>query len=358
MARLDTQSPSLNLPSSLSDSVIVLTGGSQGIGLATLHLLCSYGGHVVYGDVTEPASSPAPPANSTWVQTDVSKYESILKLFQTALDKHGRIDHAISNAGILERPGWFDSSLGIDGLKQPPPMAVEEVNLRGTLWFSHIACQFLAHNANESQAGDKYQNKSLTLISSIAAYKETPGLFIYEAAKAGIVGLLRSLRLYLPTAFKVPIRVNAVCPSATDTGMIAGIKKTWKANDARINTPEDVAKVVTAICAAGRGSQSVWYDGPNYQGTRRRRNRGGMDWDDDEREARGMSGRSWMVLEGEAWDLEEGLDRTEDLWMGLSSSDRIEAGQKSLGIGGEWLETGGAKGEEKQVSVVSDAAQT
>lgn len=354
MARLDPHSPSLNLPTSLRDSVIVLTGGSQGIGRATVQLLSSHGAKVVYGDITEPSSAPI--EGSTYIHTDVRNYTSILNLFQSALTQHGRVDHAISNAAILEQPGWFDPTLGIDGLKDnpPPPLAVEEVNLRGTLWFAHIACQFLVHGADQSK--DEYQNKSLTLMASVAAYKDTPGLFVYEAAKAGVIGLLRSLRLYLGTAFRPAIRVNAICPSATDTGMIAGIKSSWEATSGapRVNSPEDVAAVIVAVCAAGRGSQSVWYDGPNSQGTRRRRNRGGMDWDDDEREARGMSGRSWLVLEGEAWDLEEGLDRTEDLWMGLSSSERIERGQKSLGVGGEWLPTGGAKGEEKLVSVVPD----
>ena len=335
MARLDPQSPSLNLSTSLRDSVIVLTGGSRGIGLAT-----------VFGDIQPPTTTP--PLNSTYIETDVSSYPSLLNLFQSAHTQHGRIDHAISNAGIIEKPGWFDPSLGIAGLSSPPPPAVEEINFRGTLWFAHIAVQYLAQDAKPDD------NKSLTLVASIAAYKETPGLFVYEAAKAGVVGLMRSLRLYLPKAFPVNIRVNAVCPSATDTGMIAGIKSSWLENDGKVNSPEEVGKVLVAICAAGQGTQSVWYDGPNGQGTRRRRNRGGMERDEEEREARGMSGRSWLVLEGEAWDLEEGLDRTEDLWMGLASSDRIEMGQKSLGIGGNWLASGGAKGEDKLVDVVDD----
>jgi NAD(P)-dependent dehydrogenase (short-subunit alcohol dehydrogenase family) len=350
MARLDTQNPSLNLSTSLKDAVIVLTGGSHGIGLATVSLLSSYGAKVVFGDISPPSSEA--PANSTYIETDVSSYPSILKLFQTAHSQHGRVDHAISNAGIMEKPGWFDPNLGINGLSRPPPMAVEEINLRGTLWFAHIAVQYLSHGAKPDD------NKSLTLLASIAAYKETPGVFIYETTKAGIIGLLRSLRLYLPKAgFPVNIRVNAVAPSATDTPMIRGIKSSWlkvEGEAPRINSPEEVSKVIVAICAAGKGSQSVWYDGPNGQGTRRRRNRGGMDWDDDEREARGMSGRGWLVLEGEAWDLEEGLDRTEDLWMGLSSSDRIEMGQKALGIGGNWVQTGGAKGEDSLGTVLPD----
>lgn len=343
MSRLDSQSASLSLDISLKDSVIVLSGGSQGIGHAAVRLLASHGAKVVFGDIQEPTSTPD---NCAYIKTDVRKYADIVNLFKSALDKHGRVDHAISNAAIIERPGWFDPSLGIEGVANMPVMDVEEINLRGSMWFAHVAVQYLSHGAEPSE------NKSLTLMSSIAGFKETPGLFAYQASKAAILGLMRSLRLYLSGAFKVSIRVNAVCPSATDTHMIAGIKAGWQDNGIKINSPEDVAKVLVAICAAGKGSQSVWYDGLNGQGTRRRKNRGGIDWDDDEREARGMNGRSWVVLGGEAWDIEEGLDRTEDMWLGLQISDHVVAGQKSLGLGGSWSASGGAKGEEKQVPVV------
>lgn len=345
MARLDTQSASLNLDTSLKDAVIVLSGGSNGIGRSVVELLSARGATVVIGDIQEPEAMPE---SCTFCQTDVSKYDDIVNLFRMALEVHGHVDHAIANAGIMEKGGWFLPSLGIEGVAKMPDMTVEDINLRGCMWFAHVAVQYLAHGAK----GD--ENKSLTLLSSVSGFKETPGMFAYEPSKAGVLGLMRSLRLYLPSAFKVRIRVNTVCPSATDTGMVAPVKADFQDKGIKINSPEDVAKVLVAICAAGKGSQSVWYDGVNSQGTRRRQNRGGMDWDDDEREARGMNGRSWVVIEGEAWDIEEGLDRTEDLWLGLKSSDTLWAGQRSLGIGGDWVPTGGAKGEEKQLPVVPD----
>jgi NAD(P)-dependent dehydrogenase (short-subunit alcohol dehydrogenase family) len=345
MARLDPDSASLKLDSSLRDAVVVLSGGSRGIGLATVSLLASRGAKVVFGDIHEPASVPA---NSSFLLTDVSRYADVVALFKYALKLHGRVDHAVSNAAIMERPGWFEPGLGVAGVEACPDMAVEEINLRGALWFAHVAVQFLAHGVEKGQE----ENKSLTLMSSLAGFKETPGLFVYQAAKHGVIGIMRSLRMYLPKQFGVNIRVNTICPSATDTGMIAGIKESFAGKDtAKINSPEEVAKVVVAVCAAGKGSQSVWYDGHDGQGTRRRQNRGGMDWDDDEREARGMSGRSWVVIAGEAWDIEEGLDRTEDLWLGLSSSDLVWRNQKALGVGENWHASGGAKGLDRELDV-------
>lgn len=347
MARLDPLSASLNLSTSLKDSVVVLTGGARGIGLSTLQTLSSRGAHVIVGDVNEP---PSPlPTNCTFLKTDVRSYDAILAVFKHALAQHGRVDHAISNAGVIERPGWFDPKSGVEGVESPPDMFTEEVNLRAAMWFAHIAVQYLSHNAT----GD--ENKSLTLVSSVAGFKETPGLFVYQASKHGVLGLMRSLRLYLPTAgFKARIRVNAICPGGTDTVMVAGIKDGLAANNGpKLNSTESLAKVVVAVTAAGKGTQAVWYDGKNGQGTRRRKNRGGMDWDDDEREARGMSGRAWYVVEGEAWDIEEGLDRTEDLWMGWKASDLSVRNQTALGAAATWLDKDD-KPRERQLDIVND----
>lgn len=347
MARLDPLSKSLNLDTSLKDAVIVLTGGSSGIGYATVQALSKRGAKVVFGDIQEPPSLP--PASS-FLETDVRIYDNILALFKHALTHHSRVDHAISIAGILERPGWFDPSAGIGGIETPPDLATEEVNLRGTLWFSHIAVQYLSHSATSDD------NKSLTLVSSLAGFKETPGvpgIPIYEASKHGVIGLMRGLRLFLPKSdFKARIRVNTVCPGGTDTAMVTTIKDAMP--HATFQSPGAAANIIVAVTAAGKGSQAVWYDGKNGQGTRRRKNRGGMDWDDDEKEARGMSGRSWFVDRGEAWDIEEGLDRTEDLWMGLEVSDVVVRNQARLGAF-EWTESGGAKGEQRRVDVVPDS---
>lgn len=52
-------------------------------------------------------------------------------------------------------------------------------------------------------------SKCITLVSSVAGFKESPGLFAYSAAKHGVMGLMRSLRPY--TAPLYGVRVNAIC---------------------------------------------------------------------------------------------------------------------------------------------------
>ena len=225
MARFNPHHASLSLDN-LSNKVIVLSGGSTGIGAATVHLLDSQGAKVVFGDVV-----PAKHSVGDFFRTDVSKYDDTHALFQYALHKYGRIDHAVANAGVIEQPGWFQPD-GIESLQQPPPDLVVDVNLKGTLYFAHIALQYLA-------ATKGITDHSLTVLSSQAGFKETPGLFVYQATKHAILGLMRSLRLYTPASFGV--RVNAVCPSMTTTQMVAGIQDAWKAGGNPVNHPEDIA---------------------------------------------------------------------------------------------------------------------
>ena len=334
MTRFDPSNSSLL---DLSDSVCVLTGGSTGIGAATVSLLASHGARVFFGDIAPPRDAPTELDNVTYVKCDVRKYEDIVNLFETALSKHGHVDHAMANAGVVEKGGWFDPSLGIAGLsKGPPESIVNEVNARGVLWFAHIAVQYLAHGVKRE---DGYRNKSLTLTASIASWLESPGLFSYQASKHSVLGLMRCLRLYLPGAFSNVdggIRVNSISPSMTNTQMVDGIRDAWIKAGNPVNQPEDVAKVIVACARAGRGSQAVWYDGYDAQGVRKMKSRGGMDWENEGPQARGVSGRNFVVLGGDAWDTEEGLDRTEDLWLGKSPSEKLERGQLSLGAGSDW----------------------
>ena len=132
-----------------------------------------------------------------FVRTDVTKYEDNLALFRTAFELYGRIDHAMSIAGIVEQGNWFDAKLTLESVQkvgklwwtkcraaglisvhriQEPTKAVLDVNLLGVLYFSRIASVYLRQNRK------KGEDKSLTLLSSVAGFKETPGLFVYQVS--------------------------------------------------------------------------------------------------------------------------------------------------------------------------------
>lgn len=108
------------------------TGGALGIGSQLVRLCHSHGAHVFFGDVlTEPAeklveelsvsaadSASGPAPKIYFVRTDVSDYQDNLKLFDTAYQTCGRIDHAVSAAGVGERGNIIDESLSLDSVRE------------------------------------------------------------------------------------------------------------------------------------------------------------------------------------------------------------------------------------------------
>ena len=249
-------------------------------------------------------------------------------MIKTAFTIHGHIDHAIANAGLVEQPGWFEASLTVDDVQREPSTIALDVNLKGLLYFARIACVYLAQG--------EAQDRSLTLLSSVAGFQESPGLFVYQASKHGVLGLMRSLRLHAPHAFGV--RVNAVCPWMTMTGMVAGIAQGWLHAGLPTNTPDDVAGIIGGLVAAGPGRVKSCLkvaegDGESGKGLEGAYNTGGCEWDD---EAKGLNGRAIYVEGGRGWDIEEGLAYTQPYWLGKGPCERLVQGQRVLGEGSNW----------------------
>jgi NAD(P)-dependent dehydrogenase (short-subunit alcohol dehydrogenase family) len=230
------------------------------------------------------------------VHTDVQQYESLLALFDKALALYGRVDIAISNAGIIEQPGWFNPSIDLDSVRQVPSIAVLQVNLIGTLYFAHIAAVYLRKDATPED------DKSLVLLSSVAAFEESPGLFVYQATKHGVLGLMRSLRRYFPGAYENSrIRVNCVCPWATDTAMVSTFQAAWQEEGLPMNSPEDVAQMILGVSV-------------------------------DE----ALSGESIYVEGSRGWAIERELERAKPQWLGESAAANLAKGQAFLGGGSKW----------------------
>ena len=121
------------------------------------------------------------PAKPIFVQVDVSNYADNIKLFHTALDKHGKVDHAVAVAGIVERGKWFDPELTIESVEKPESIQTLEINFLGSAYLTRIATAYLKHGKKEGE------DKSITLISSAAGFRDSPGLFMYQVRTVNIV---------------------------------------------------------------------------------------------------------------------------------------------------------------------------
>lgn len=216
----------------------------------------------------------------TYIPTDVSKYSDNVKLFRTALEKYGHIDHAIANAGIAERGDWFNPSLTIEDVEQPPPTTTININLIGVLYFVRIAIPYLKHNRT---TGD---DRSISLVGSAAGFRESPGLPIYQSTKHGVHGVMRSLRKVLWG--RDGIRINVLCPGMTESNMTEGISDVFKKANQPVNVPDDLAKPLLGYCTE-----------------------------------KGMYGKAIYVEGGKCWEIEEGIFRTMPQWLGEGPTKRL-----------------------------------
>jgi NAD(P)-dependent dehydrogenase (short-subunit alcohol dehydrogenase family) len=266
----------------------------------------------------------------------VSNYADNIKLFRTALDKHGKVDHAVAVAGIVERGKWFDPDLTIETVEKPESIQTLEINFLGSAYLTRIATVYLKHGREEGE------DKSITLISSAAGFRDSPGLFMYQVwtviivsarspissermqcSKHGVMGILRGLRkiLYERDQVSFPwrilkarnliellfeIRINAICPAVTDTQMTVSIIDSFRKTGQAINTPEGVAQYIVGMEIKPELNGKAVYSEFQYTS-------GNFD-----------RYLTRVAVEGNrGWEIMDGLDRTMSDWLGEEPTARM-----------------------------------
>ena len=191
----------------LRDRVVLVTGGSAGIGRATVTRLAAGGARVVtcarHGDRLAEALDRAP--GVTGVVADVGEPADRSMLVARVLDDHGRLDAVVLNAGL----GW--ASL----VEDMPGEVVEEliaVNLTSVVDLARLALPHLLAAARERGRGD------LVTVSSAAAWSQVPPLTVYSATKAGVHGFVTGLRREVTAR---GVRVHTVNPGPVSTEWLA-----------------------------------------------------------------------------------------------------------------------------------------
>ncbi|KAI0150163.1 putative 3-hydroxyacyl-CoA dehydrogenase [Xylariaceae sp. FL1272] len=302
------------MPSSfgaLKDKVVVLTGGANGIGEQIVQTSYAAGAHVVFGDIDEAAcralvdrlqSQFTSSSQISFRRIDVRRYDDNVALFQHALEQHGRVDHALAVAGVTERPNenWFDPSLDLDSVKTAPSTILVDVNLTGVLYFTRVACVYL-RQGNKHRAADK----SICILGSVASFKEQGGLFVYQPAKHGVLGLIRSTRKYFTNAHG--IRINIVCPSCTRTKLGVPAVPVWERIGVPPNEPQEVANFVLTLASIPKDP---------YVGD--------------------VTGLAVFVEAGRGWEIEKDLDKCDASWLGEEMSKNAAMIEEALGSGTTW----------------------
>ncbi|MDA9334433.1 3-oxoacyl-ACP reductase FabG [Actinomycetota bacterium] len=191
----------------LDAKTCIVTGGAQGIGLATAEMMWKHGANIVVADVSEvrPDSTTQFSDRFLHVACDVTEITSMERLFDRAVDKFGAVNVLVNNAGITR-----DATLS--KMTEQQFDEVINVNLKGVWVGTKTAASYM-----KGSGGGAIVN-----LSSISGKVGFFGQTNYSAAKAGVVGLTKAAAKEVA---RYGIRVNAVQPGLIETPMTASLSK-------------------------------------------------------------------------------------------------------------------------------------
>jgi 3-oxoacyl-[acyl-carrier protein] reductase len=193
---------------SLAGKVAVVTGGGAGLGRGIAGGLAAFGADVsVWERDAESCASAAEEVGGLAVVTDVREADQVDRAVAATLDRYGRIDVLVNNAGGVFVSSILDvSEKGID--------ALHRANLRHVILCTQRVGRIMV------AAG---RGGSIVNVASIEGVRAAPGYAAYAAAKAGVLNLTKTVALELAPH---RIRVNALAPDITWTEGLAQLAAT------------------------------------------------------------------------------------------------------------------------------------
>lgn len=228
-------------PAGSGGRAVVVTGGGSGIGAAIVEAFSANGDRVVVLD-----RAPGPDT----IAVDVSDESSVRAAFTEAREKLGPIDILVNSAGLLTESPLRDMSLAMWN-------ETIAVDLTGIF----LCCREVVPDMQQAGWG------RIINISSQLGIKGGTGLSHYSAAKAGVIGLTKSLALELAPH---NVLVNSIAPGPIETPLVEGISADWKRAKmqelplGRFGTPAEVAPTALLLASDPGGNLYVGQTlGPN-----------------------------------------------------------------------------------------------
>jgi NAD(P)-dependent dehydrogenase (short-subunit alcohol dehydrogenase family) len=208
----------------MSSSVVLITGALSGIGRAAAMSFAKAGHRVVVSGRKQDAGEALVSelrslgAEAEFVQADVRNEDDVHRLVNRAVERFGRLDVAVNNAGTEGKPG---------------PVTEQTLESYAATFDTNVLGVILSMK-HEVRAMLRQGSGSIINISSTYGHEGAAGASVYVASKHAVEGLTKSVALEVA---KSGIRVNAVAPGPTDTGMLTRFT----------GTPESKAALVTTV---------------------------------------------------------------------------------------------------------------
>lgn len=237
---------------SLSNKVALISGGSRGIGAATVRLFARAGAKVVFNYRSAKAEADAlvkecGAANCHAVACDLNTPASAAPLVRAAVERFGRLDILVANHGV-----WLGDDVGIDQMPDQQWRNTLAINLDAVFGLvknsvAQMKAQMKSQPRKSGPAGH------IVLISSTSGQRGEAFHSDYSATKGALISMTKSLAAELA---RDRIYVNCVAPGWVDTDMSSGALDDPKAGPAiratiplgRAGTPEEIAAPVLFLC--------------------------------------------------------------------------------------------------------------
>lgn len=232
----------------LEGKVAIITGGNSGVGAATAMKFAQEGAKVVItarrqAQLEEVAAKIREAGGEVLpITSDISKVEDAKTVVSAVMEKYGKIDILINNAGVLD-----NGLKAIDSFTDDDMNRVIDINTKGTMVMLREVSAEMA----------KVNYGSIVNVASVAGVMGCGGA-AYVASKAAVIGLTRHTALrFCGTG----IRCNAICPGTIVTPMVAGMSaenmdmnifgQMMKHNDLKVPPcmPEDVANMLLFLAS-------------------------------------------------------------------------------------------------------------
>jgi 3-oxoacyl-[acyl-carrier protein] reductase len=214
----------------VSGRVVLVTGGSRGIGLACAERFAALGDRVAVTFLSSP-----PPDGVLGVKCDVRSAAEVDGAFRTVEAELGPVEVLVANAGITKDTLLLRMS-------EDDFTSVVDANLTGTYRVAKRAAQGML----------RARRGRIILMSSVVALSGSAGQVNYAASKAGMIGLARSLARELASR-SITVNVVAPGPVATDMTAVLGEERSEALRATvplgRYATPEEVAAAVTFLAS-------------------------------------------------------------------------------------------------------------
>lgn len=215
----------------LENKVAVVTGGSSGIGLATIQKFTVEGATAVSADVTAPAD-----AGIAFIKTDVTDEQSLQAMVDQVVSQYGHLDILVANAGVAEQKA------GVADIDMANWNKVIAIDLTGVVLTNKVAVAQMV----------KQGSGSVVNMSSILGVVGAAKSQAYSAAKAGVANYTKSQAV---TYAQQGIRFNSVAPGYVATPLLKTLPPevtgpmVGKMPIGRLAEPAEIANVIAFIAS-------------------------------------------------------------------------------------------------------------